>query len=184
MAAPEIASRLHVPGRLVRDPTDLTAAFPHGGVALGSVKDLVVRPSVARVDVRAEEWGAEVVEQIYAGSAWVMVGILRNFDEDAVAKIFPNVAAGATSGKNVVKHPGSNAAGTLRGGSSVKLLFVPDDTDRHRMVYFRKALPLVEEALEMSLSLARPLEVAFAFIAIRPSSGEAAEMALKEDLTL
>lgn len=185
MGTPDVARILAgVPGRLCVGPMNLATAFPHGGTALGLVRELAVRVLTARAEVVAEEFGAEAVEQVYLGQRWALVGTMRSLDDDMVQRLFPATATGTTTQHRVISYPGTARAGDLRSASSVVLCFSPDDLDRHPMVLFHRALPLVEEQAELQARLDQEAGFAFAFLAIRATDGRAVSLGQREDLTL
>ena len=49
MSTPNARDVLHVPGRLVKNPTSLSLVFPHGGTALGIVRAIVFKPEPGMV---------------------------------------------------------------------------------------------------------------------------------------
>lgn len=187
MALRDLSLTLKVPGRLVANPADLTVAFPYSGTELGTVRDIVVRPGRAFELIPEEAFGPEPIDALDLGESWVLTVGLRSLDPDALAKAFAATSTGPTSGKADVAYPGGTfRAGTLRSSSAIKLLFVPEDVNRHPMVYFPKALPLIDATAEIQLSLASEVVLAAQFIAVRDDSTppRTALVRRKEDLTL
>ena len=173
MATPNPNQILRAPGRLVINPTDLGAAFPYGGTALGIVKAIAIRPGAKYQRITAEEYGGEVVEMVGNGEAWTLAAILRDFDHDAVAKLFGTVSAG-----NVVTYPGSVRAGRLMSDLAVKLLFAPNNPAVAPACLFYRALPLLEDAAAMSMSRAAEFGVSMVFVALRNGSDPAKAVAM------
>lgn len=174
MATADLNQCLQVPGRLVINPSDLSAAYPYGGTDLGAVHNIVARRTSGTFDVTASEYGGAVVESIQGGENWVLGAYLRQYDNDAISTVFPNTATGTSTKRPGVKH-WLDAASPVRPGAlgsarSVKLLFAPYDVDRCRAVYFYRALPRVEETWEMSLSVDTRVEVPVLFVAIPDAS--------------
>lgn len=170
MSAADLNYVLQVPGRLCVGPTDLTAAFPHGGTALGEVYRAAVVHTEGWFDVEAEEYGHQVVESVWSGEQYALTAILRQFDETAIGTVFPNTVTGTTSKRVGVKHWLDVASpvrpGHLASSRQVKLLFSPLDPDRNRAVIFYRALPRTADQKRMALSVIERLEVPVAFIAI------------------
>jgi hypothetical protein len=184
---PDVGQYLRVPGRLVVNPTNMSSAAPtYGGTDLGLVRDVAIHPGRGWEVVRDESFGVEANDVLDLGESWSLVAVMRNLTDPVFSTFFPAVATGAVTGKKMVDYPGSTPfrPGTLRSGSAVKLLFVPDDTERHRFVYFPKALPLVEEAAEIASRLDRELGVPVVFLAIRDASNRACRWALRQDVVL
>ena len=65
MSTGSVRDVLRVPGKLVINPTDITAAFPHGGTELGLTRDSEMRFGIKTELVHAEEWGNQPVESVY-----------------------------------------------------------------------------------------------------------------------
>lgn len=180
MAIEDVRRVLRVPGRLALDPTDLTLPYPHGGGALGFVREVELAVSIRRVELDAEEYGGEPVDVLYAGATWGLAALLRQWDPDALARIFPAGHVGV-SGDRVIDHPGAVRAGTLMAATAVRMVFSPDDPAAPG-VLFRRAVPLVAEQAALALALASPLEVPVVFRALRPAVGEAVEVGRLADL--
>ena len=188
MSTGSVRDVLRVPGKLVINPTDITAAFPHGGTELGLTRDSEMRFGIKTELVHAEEWGNQPVESVYCGESAVFAAVLREWDNDALSNIFPNTGTGSVSGDKTilgrVDGVGVNRAGYLLSGKSFILLFSPKSVDRHPMVIIRKAIPMVEESSLLQLSLAEELGIAVVFQAIPDSSDRLYDVGKREDLTL
>jgi hypothetical protein len=171
--------------RLVKNPTDLSTAFPHGGTALGEVKQLVVRTQLKTYEVLIEEFGQERAETLISGQAAVMAGIARGYDNDMIAEIFNDTATGATTGDQVIKYPPpNNRAGTKGSGESFVLLASPDDQAHGLAVIFFKAIPLTPDSLEINLSYKNETGFAFFFQGIRNTNGKVYQIGRIDDLDL
>ena len=119
-------------GRLTWNPTDLTAAFPHGGTELGVVRDLVFRFGLETEEILAEEWGNVPTEYVHVGSSAFLAAILREFDNDAISTIFPDSATGAVSGDTrprAAVNGSVTLGGTLLSTNSGLLVVSPDSPD-------------------------------------------------------
>ena len=138
--------------------------------------------------VTAEEWGQVPVEAVYAGESAVFAAVLREWDNDALSNIFPNTGTGTVSADRTIlgrsSGVGVNRAGYLLSNKSFILLFSPKAVDRHPMVLVRKAVPMVDEAATLSLSLAEEFGIGVVFHAIPDSSGRLYDIGKREDLTL
>ena len=188
MSAPDVRDVLRVPGKLVINPTDITAAFPHGGTEIGLVRDSQLRFGYRTDLVHAEEWGGQPVESVYCGEVALFAAVLREWDDDALSNVFPNTGTGAISGNRTILGRVSggsfNRAGYLLSGKSFVLCFSPRSVDRHPMVIVRKAIPMVEETALLQLSLAEELGIGVVFQAIPDSSGRLYDVGKRGDLTL
>lgn len=184
MATPNPANILHSPGRLSFGPADLTTAYPHGGTSLGIVRQIAASPNAQYRSVTAEEYGGEVVEQLYVGEAWTLAAILREYDDDAMAAIFQNTSTGSVSQHTLIEHPGANRAGRLLvAAKGIILVFTPDAPDTN-FVVFHRAIPMVGEAAELSLSHNTPMEIAVVFAGVRDAAGKMVSVGRAEDITL
>jgi len=181
MSKPNVRDILTVPGRLSVGPTDLLAPYPHGGTALGIVLETVLILDVPYQSIIAEEYG-ERVEGIVTGQGCALGFLLRGWDFDTLDLIFPNVAAGAASGRARISAPGTIRPGEPMSNRSVVLLFTPDDIDRHPMFLMRRALPAVRETAEIALRLDQEYGVPAIFVGIRDTSGRLYEVGLAHDL--
>lgn len=189
MALANVRNILRVMGRLCSDPTSVATAFPHGGTALGLVRDGIFRPGVKHHAVLAEEWGNQQVEVVYGGEMSVFAVVLRELDNDMVQKAFVNTAAGTSSGDRVITYePDATAAntrpGTLLSTKSFKLLFSPKATNRDPAILIYKAIPVIDESAELQLSLGEELGIAALFHCIPDASGRVYQVGKLEDLTL
>jgi hypothetical protein len=188
VATSDLHQVLQVPGRLCINPTSLTSAFPHGGTALGTVHQVGVQIASGFFDVTAEEFGDQVVESIFTGEQWGLAAVLRQFDEDAIAAVFPNTTTGTTSKRVTVRHwsdaSSPNRPGHKLSGRSVKLLFSPLDSDRNRAVIFYRALPRVAEQLELMHAVDRRVEVPVVFLAIPDATMRVARSDFLRDMAV
>lgn len=188
MAAADLNQCLAAPGLLCMNPTDLTAAFPHGGTALGEVYMARALFTSAYFDITAEEYGNRAVDSVYSGENIAFSCVLRQFDESAVAAVFPNTATGTTSQRVSVKG-WEDAASPVRPGHlgssrSVKLLFSPLDPDRCRALILYRALPRVGESLDLRFAFDARQEVPALFLAIPDASGRCWRLDYMRDLAV
>ena len=191
MSTSSALQAMYVPGRisclLSGQTYNLDTAYPHGGTALGLLRDVQVRRSEGRFDVVGEEFGQEIVDQVYLAESWVLAFALRGMDDDALGAVFPNTFTGSVTKNKGIAYPGSSLTpGTLRSGSAVKVLFTPDDTDNHNAVYFPNAIPQVTETINVDFVRASELMIACAFRALRAGStqGRLCQIARLKDISL
>ena len=204
MSAPDVRKIIRIAGRLCINPTDISDSevFPFSGTALGITRDAELRFNVQTRLVKAEEFGSQVVEAVTAGESALFAFVLREFDNDALATVFPNTATGTTTGnvtiEGRVSGVGVNRSGYLLSNKAVKLLFAPrvENTvptagsttnlplDEQPMVLIRKAIPMIEETAMLQLSLKQELGIGVLFQAIPDSSGRLYDVGRRGDLTL
>ena len=181
MASEDLTSVIFNSGRLVKNPTNLALAYPYGGTELGLARDVVVVPSQLKVELTAEEFGRITVDVVDVGRSWVLGCNLRGWDNDAINTIFPGVVSSGAGIKDTLT---AQRGGALLSSRSCKLLFVPDDTTNHRMVYLYRALPLVDESAELALQLANEHLIPCIFMAIPDTSGRIYSQELLSALVL
>lgn len=177
MADADLARAIRNPGRLCLAPTDLSTDFPHGGTALGLVRDVELAWGVEVSTVVAEEWG-EPVEKHWVGGAPVLALVLEQWDKDALSRVFARVVrpptASPTSGLQGLFRVEGQRPGYGLGvvPALEKLLFSPLDP-RHPAVLFRR--PVAELAVQARLALSLQDDAVFplVFTATRDDSGKA-----------
>ena len=184
MTTPNVRDIFLSPGRFSMNPTDLSQMYPHGGTPLGVMKRGVIRPEVRYAFVTAEEFGGERVEGMVAYEGMVVAASLHSYDADAIGKVFPNTSTGAVSGKVVVTTPGAIRPGARLTDRACVLVFTPDDEDRHPMLILRRALPAIEEAVELNVALDQEWGLGVVFYGIRDASGRVSSIGLRRDLSL
>jgi hypothetical protein len=186
VASPDLNTVLNAPGRLCWNPTNLATAFPHGGTALGATHKTMLSRADRRTEIRDEAFGAEVSDVVWCGENWAIACVLRSYDNDALATVFPNTSAGATSGHKIVGGVTSsnNRPGLLMSGLAGKLLFSPLDPDRVPAVLFYKAVPLTEETLQINLALDKRYEIGAVFLSIRHATLGTYQHGFLKDLTV
>jgi hypothetical protein len=172
--------------KLCINPTDLSTAFPHGGTAIGEVRDLVFRSQVVHHESKAEEFGQETVEYVTAGQRAIVAGVARGFDNDMVSKIYINSAEGTTTQDQRVAYPGSGAkkAGRKRSDDSVVLVASPEDTEHGVAVILFKALPLLDATAALNMHRTEEMGTAFLFAGIRNTNGKVYQLGRLADLDL
>ena len=185
MAAPSVRSAIKVYGKLVKDPTDLTADYPYGGTELGLVGSVLLRPRNQTQLLTAEEWGDQVWDAVDGGTSILLACTLRGVDGDAYGSLFLDTATGTPSGQKVIRFRSDNGrAGTLRSTLGMKLLFAPSSPLRHRAVLLRDALPVLVEDTEIPMTKDEEWAVKVVFYGRPDSSNRVAEIAFIKDMTL
>jgi hypothetical protein len=187
MSLPVPRNLARVPAELVWNPTDLMTAYPHGGSALGLIRDIDIRLGLQKSDVVAEEWGGIVVDSAYLGESVVLTAVLREQDNDAVNTLFLNTSLGAlTKARKVKGHAsggGINRAGLLLSTRAGKLVVSPRDVDDSPMFVLYNALPVVDPDALLQYCWSKELGVLVAFIGTPDSSGKVYEWGPRKDLT-
>lgn len=178
---------IRVPGRLYADPTDLSIAAPYGGTALGIVRDSEFRFGIKTKLVTAEEWGGQTVEGIYGGETAIFVAVIRGYDDDMIRTVFMSTGLGESGNRRIRYEPGNtgnvNRPGTKLSDKAFKLLFAPKNP-LHPAIILYRALPAVDEAASLQLSLSEEFGIAVAFYAIPDDSKRVYNIGLIGDLVL
>lgn len=159
------------PGTLIASPAQLVA--PYGGTVLGATRVVRFREGVQHHPIHAPEYGGQVTDAVRAGPGASIAAILRGWDSDAALKVWTGAAAGASSGEAAVKPLLSTDAhrpGSLLSLRSFVLLFVPDSPDIYPAIIIYNALPCIDPAQELALSLDADHETAAVFVSIPDAS--------------
>lgn len=180
-----------IPGRLVANPTDLSAAYPYGGTELGIVRSIAVDLSLRVRFVQSEAAGGGPLRKLRLGQASALTAVLRTWDADMVATLFPNtqIEDGLPVQINSDR-PGSGETGdfdrigTWGDDDEIVLLFAPFAPLTHEAFIMYRASPHTEEAAKMQLSLTKEIGLAVAFMGLTDDSGRRHRHALLEKLSL
>ena len=181
---------LLVKARVCSGPTDLTLPFPCGGTELGLVRGIALRPQRAFDLLTEESFGTEVVEAVDLGESWRVTAGFRSLDSDLVTKVFSITSTGTKSGQKGIVYPIDPTlavvyrAGRQRSLDAVKLLFYPDDIDRHPTVVLYNAMPFVTQDAELAMQLQNEMIVPVTFIGIRDGSNRVISIKKLEDQIL
>ncbi len=185
MTSPLARNHLRIPGTLIKDPTDLSAASPYGGTELGNTEGVLFRPSSEFYVQTAEEWGSQPVDVFHGGYPLFLGATLRGLDNDALAAIFPDTVTASPSGETSVRfRVTAGRAGTQLSTLGMILLFEPRAALRHKAIILRDAIPVVAEDAEIALSMSREVGISVVFYGRPDSSNRVAEMGLIGDLAL
>jgi len=185
MATAVTRNILFMPGRLYKDPTDLSAAAPYGGTALGTTRNMQFRFNAEYKTVTAEEWGNQVVEIVYGGMSPVLGATLRQFDSAALGAVFLDMETGDPSGETVINiRADSDRAGTRMSTLSMKLLFVPRASVRQPSILLRDALPVVAEDAAIALAMHEEVGINVVWHARPDTSEDVAVIGRLVDLSL
>ena len=87
MAVPTPENIMRLKGRFVKDPSDLTAAYPYGGTALGIIGAARFLPGVKSAPLPGEEFGNVITEVLTTASAGILMATLRSYDGDLLPQL-------------------------------------------------------------------------------------------------
>jgi hypothetical protein len=193
MSTPLPRNALRIPCELAWNPSDLNLQYPHGGTALGIVKDIEIRIQPRASKITAEEWGGQEVDAIYLGESLLVVAAVRGYDEDMIQRLFPNTDIGVDPIGNpgitryVKGHAygsGINRAGYLLSDRVGKLCVSPVAYDYHPMLILQAAIPMILPEAVLQQCWSRDLGMLVAFVGTPNSNGKVYEWGLKKDLHL
>jgi len=185
MATPNVQNIIRIPGRLCYNPTDLTLDYPHGGVALGVVRDMVFHFGAKTTLTTGEEWGGVVTRAWYSGEAPFLACVLREFDKDALTKIFPNTQIGSVTDDVIINYlpAGSgNRPGYDLANLEIKLLFSPFSTEHDPFIIVYAAVPTIDADAALMLSYDEEIGIPITFWAAVDSSGRTYRKGRARDL--
>lgn len=188
MATPSIGSIQRTPGQLVWNPTNLAAAEPYGGTYLGVTRDKEFTPAPI-VRPIWNEAAATYTDAIYGGERVVFKAILRYPDADAITTTaFKAITVGGVGTHWLFRPMGTTAntrAGTsLSAGRSGVLLFAPRAPLYHDAILLYNAVPAIDEAAKLQMSLGEEYGLAVAFYGTPDSSGRVYDTGLLATLSL
>jgi hypothetical protein len=131
-----------------------------GSTTLGTVRNKEFIPEPVLHPIIAEELGA-YSDIIYCGETVMFRGVLRKFTEDAAAIFSPASGTFAFSTSDV---------GTALYANADELVFTPDASG-HPTITLKKAIPAVDVAARIQLSLGAEAGLAFAFWGLPDGNG-------------
>lgn len=176
MSAPSSASIIRVAGDLISTPTDLGTTPPFGGTYLGTCRGKRLIPNPVLRLVRSGTSGA-IKDVIYCGENPIFKAVVRYPDSDfLLATMFAPVNSGS-SGVGFKFQPETSAAQANRAGTSLgaakgfKLMFAARAYAAHPSIMMYNAVPALEEAHELQLSLNNEYSLAVAFYLTPDSTG-------------
>ncbi len=157
MADLKVQDVLSVPGRFVVTPTDLTAAFPYGGTALGINSDVEYQPGYDYRPILLREKGlAKSVDFVERPGTGTLTFLIRQWDPDFQGIFWPTTSS-QTDGSELLTIPGGKST-RLIGGNGVKLLYAPLDESKIAVLFYN-AIPALAEP--MNLPFGRNVETAY-----------------------
>lgn len=171
MAAQDKQRIFNVKGRFVKGATDPSAAFPHGGTALGYASSVSYRPVVNYDMIIGEEKGESAVEIIETEGTGTLSFTMRQWDNDTLDEVFPNTVT--ATDEEIVESPGSYQR--LLASTGIVLLFSPDDPRMPGIICYR-AVPAIEETAALNFNLSSELGVGCVFYLLEGSNGKAVQV--------
>jgi hypothetical protein len=183
MVAPNIDNLYRSPGRLVKNPTALQSPYPHGGVELGIARDILFRPKIQTETLIAEEFKT-AVEVVFTGQMAVIAGVMRTWDNDMMTTLFYGQQIDSRGNIGLNYNASGNRAGKALSSKGIVLLFSPMAVDAQKHILIYNAVPVVDEAFEMKVSLAEELGIPFFFQALPDVYGRVYAVDFRANLSL
>lgn len=191
MATGNVRDIINAHGRLIKDPTDTTTAFPFGGTELGLAHTIRFLPREKKTAVVAEEYGGTIIEYLGLGADPVLLATTRGYDADMMQQIFTNTAQGAVTDERLINYsPASDTFGDRPGkilnDRGFTLMFAPTDTTHPFIVMFN-AVGILEEAAEIPLAKEDEFGIIIEFHVLPGTAaptGRSYQIGRLEDLTL
>lgn len=178
------AELLYIRAAVVKDPTDLSIAFPYGGTVLGgtTAHEYTLEP----VDgvITAHEFGGLPVNVLDNGYVARFAMMLQTFDYDALGTILPGVTQSTRTGKAIIAPTLANMRGRLGTSRVYKLLVVPRDAENEPTLYFPCALNQVGKSMRAARLIESPWGVPIMATGLPDSTGRPVIESLLEDVTL
>lgn len=185
MAAPNPVNIARVPGRVILTPTNLSAAYPYGGTELGITRDQAFMPRALYHEEQAEEWGGATSRVLYCGMRARFAAVFRTIDADVQTHIFPENAAGTTSGERVVV-PDVNDT-TYRAGRALSgsvVLFAPTAINTQNALLLYNAVPMLDDSIRLQLSIKAEMAAAVLWTCMPDANGRTFGWAKLAELSL
>lgn len=186
MATPNVGKIIRAPGRLVVNPANLSTPPAFGGTEIGIHRDIEIHYHAQYYWPKAEEFGMVPIDGIYCGQSVELKGYARGLDVEALQYFWPFSAAGAGGDRVISDNPlsGTKAGTLLSSLFNIKLMFVPKDYNRHPFVLIYRAMPWLDEAAAMPMSLAEELAYPVAFKGIPDATGRCYAMGRLSSISL
>jgi len=142
------------------DALRVPGSVSFGGTDLGLIRDVQLLRTASQTPIEAEEFGIEIVDELFVGAVYRVGLALRGFLSTSIAAVFPNVSAG------FVQFPGAKKAGWFRSQDAAALVFTPKDSNYPGFT-FAMAIPRAAEEVEVSMAARTEHLILCEFLAIR-----------------
>lgn len=179
MAAGKPSSIRYQDARIVVNPTNLAAAYPHGGTEIGLFADVRFRPGSRIVTTEAEEYGGAPANHGQMQGESRLVLLSRGWDAELM-ELLPGGSKTGTPARGALDGVGGSSGLAL---TEHKILVVPS-SESDLYVYLPAAVLLVGETAELRSRLSEEWQVALVFGAQPAAGGVYHRVRFKQDLTL
>ena len=184
MTAGDTTRTIRAPGRLIVGPTNLSAAYPHGGTEVGKTQAVIIQSLGTGFRVEAEGLG-EATDILETSNHFIFACTLRGWDDDAIEKFFSGTSAvGAVSGHRVYETPGTVTPGASALSRALILLYVPDDPIHVPAVLIYRGIPDWSENAELIFQRGDELVLPVVVDFLRDSNDHILQIGIFSDLSL
>lgn len=165
-------------GRLVWNPTDLSAAFPFGGTDLGRCVDKVLRFQRNYRDVTAEEFGGDIQTTVELGGPTVFACMVMGVVDNAYDLVMTSANGDTYKVFSNTETPGGEVSGQ-------PLLFYPNDPTNHEALLVHHALPTMPPDAAQRFAIDERLGLPLLFRCARdPETDKVYDLGIFGDLSL
>lgn len=184
MSAGDASQILRTPGRWVIGPTDLSLAYPYGGIEIGRSKAVVVRNLGHAMRIISEGLG-EATDILDADNRFVVAFTMRGWNRDALERLkTDNYAEGTISKQAVFSVPGNNQPGSSTLGRARVMLYVADDVIQAPSVLIYRGVPDWTEGGEIAFQRGEELAFPMAVECFRNTNNKTLAIGRLIDLSL
>lgn len=184
MATQNVNRIIRASGRVIINPTNLSAAYPYGGREIGKTKTVVLAIQGTPYKLKNEALG-ELTNILEADKRFVFSCVLRGWDNDALQLLWADMyTAGSVTGHAVYSEPASAMPGTSTLDVARKILFAPDDPINVPALLIYRGVPSWGDSAQLAWSGEEDLALPFAADCLRDSSNRILKMGRLADLTL
>lgn len=187
MSAPAASAIDRGPGTLIITPTNLATATTYGGTILGATRAHEIDFLDDEILVPGEEFGGATTEALEVQRGCIFYCLMRGFDANALATIFPATSTGSSTGAKVIDGGVQSTvrSGHLRSARAVKLLLAADDPTK-RSVLIYKAMPIIlpSDRTRFAIFSETTFGIAWHGLPDTANSGRAYKIGKLADLTL
>lgn len=184
MASGSSSRIIRSPGKIVVGPTNLSTAYPYGGIEIGQAR--VVTLSISGVDYRVQSEGIGNIGDVLSGPKRVVFScFLRGWDDSAIKELWSEgYTLGSVSGHSVWSYPGTSLVGSSRLSVGKVILFVPNNTVAHPAVLIYRGIPDWSDSTEIAFSLKDEMGLPLVVECVQSSSGKVVQSGRIVDLSL
>lgn len=187
MAAGNVSRIIRAPGRIIIDPTDLSAIAQdgtYGGTEVGKSNQCALTPLGIPFRIESEALG-EATDVLEPNNRYLFNCFLRGWDDDGIELLRSGgYELGTTSQHSTFAVPGSVTPGQSAIARAVILLYVPDDLIHNPAVLIYHGIPDIAEGAEFALRRPDELGITLAVDCLRDSNDNILRVGRLADLSL